>query len=289
MFYDHIIMYCSCSHVFSLTVAAKARATSSNAPMGDKLALEQMRTKLLKDIECFQVDARTFLRHEVANVAATLGPDTSPLGAEWDGLDGTLGTPDSDEPGHPGEPPTTPPSFSLHNVHTIPPERLQIPLPSTLGPAKCSRYGLSTLVQAERSLRIGQMNDALHGVRVGLGYKSFLYRSSVRKANSQRKKLRSFDEVHVADAAVTNSARVYSAARDAFQQLFDVSVASEKAALDKHLALYRPLLKSDLRANTALIEQGVRGVSKLHLAWFWGMDVEGDSRDSPWMAESKSI
>ena len=44
---------------------------------------------------------------------------------------------------------------------------------------------------------------------------------------------------------------------------------------------------NDLKANTAIIKQGVRGVRNMHLPWFWSMDVGGDSEDSEWMAESE--
>ncbi|KAI0705703.1 hypothetical protein C8Q76DRAFT_599067, partial [Earliella scabrosa] len=137
----------------------------------------------------------------------------------------------------------------------------------------------------ERKLRVGQMNDALHGVRVGVAYKSFLFRNNVRPATSQRQKLRSFDEVHLADVGVQTHARVYSRAREALLKLYDMSNPEDRTLLDIQLSVYKPLLKADLKANTTLIEENTRGVHQLNLPWFWSLDVKGDSEGSAWMAE----
>ncbi|RDX39366.1 hypothetical protein OH76DRAFT_1324368, partial [Lentinus brumalis] len=97
--------------------------------------------------------------------------------------------------------------------------------------------GLSKLLKQERQLRVGQMNDALHQVRVGVGLKSLLYRT-------------------------------------------------EQAALDVQLQRYQVLRKGDLKSNTALIEHSVRGVSDLHLPWFWTLSAPGESRSGSWDEES---
>ena len=48
------------------------------------------------------------------------------------------------------------------------------------------------------------------------------------------------------------------------------------------------LERHDLRANTAIIESAVRGLSHLHLAWFWYLDVGTDVSEGTWTEESKS-
>ncbi|KAI0690384.1 hypothetical protein C8T65DRAFT_523951, partial [Cerioporus squamosus] len=234
-----------------LAVAAKARHMRPGSSTEEKIALEQMRAKLLRDIEKFNKDARTFLSQ------AALPPRNDAGGSD-----------DEDE------------------APVLAPERLSIPLPSTLGAALCSKHGLSQLVKQERRLRIGQMNDALHNVRVGVGYKSLLYRTEVRQAGSQRQKLRSYDDVHLADAGILAGARLYDTARTAMTRLYDQAIEADKAELDAELRRYQVLQKQDLKANTALIEQSVRGVSHLHLPWFWTLSTPGEGASGSWDEET---
>ena len=92
----------------------------------------------------------------------------------------------------------------------------------------------------------------------------------------------------MADSGLMEHARVYVATRKAVFALYDAHDEAEAAELESLLARYRPLEKADLNANTALIEHGTCGLSKLHLPWFWSLDVEGDSQGVRWMDESKS-
>lgn len=190
-----------------------------------------------------------------------------------------------------GKAKTAGPDARPHSDKPILPERMTIPLPSNLGRGFCSKYGLQTLIETELHLREGQMNDALQGVRLAVGYKSFLYRNSVRKATTHRKKLRSFDEVHQADGIVRGHSRLYSSARKAVVQLTEEGGADDRLCRtgQKLLEKYEVLKKADIQANTALIEQGVRGVSKLHLSWIWGLNVEGDSKGAIWVEDSGSL
>ena len=82
------------------------------------------------------------------------------------------------------------------------PEIHPVGLPSSFGIEFLVQMDLQDLAKKERLLREGQMNDALQGIRTGIGYKSLLYRAKVRNASSYRSKLRSFDDIHVADEGV---------------------------------------------------------------------------------------
>ena len=98
------------------------------------------------------------------------------------------------------------------------------------------------------------LNEALQKVRVGIGYKSLLYRTKVRKASGTRARLRSFDEVHAAEDGIRRHVRVYMKARGMLEALFD---PLEDAAIEERNSLltkYRPIEKSDLKAETALLE-----------------------------------
>lgn len=247
----------------------------SHPDINESLALEKMRTKLLADIARFHKDAHTFLP-PIALLGITGSesePGDSTFDNQWDDIDNTS---EYNRPAATGR-----------DTTAVVPERIPIALPSTLGAAACRAHRSEGLLLHEQELRVGQMNDALQAVRVGVGYKSFLYRHHVRPASSQRQKLRSFDEVHTADSGVLASARIYSHARSALERLYDRNVEADKVALEAKLSIYKPLEKADLKANTTLIEPSVRGVHQLHLPWFWNLDAQGDSAQGEWLAESK--
>jgi hypothetical protein len=58
-------------------------------------------------------------------------------------------------------------------------ERITLFLPSYLEPADRERLGFEELAKQELELRKGQANDSLEALRVALGHKSLLFRSSV--------------------------------------------------------------------------------------------------------------
>ncbi len=254
-------------------MAAKARTILPASPIADRLALEQMRGKLLKDIERFHRDSRSYMSGDALRAFLDVHRDGSTLGAEWD--EDQLSSLGADGPDREDIPGVV--------------ERTQLFLPSTLGAGACRTHGMSKLLQAERRLRVGQMNDALHAVRVGIGYKSYLYRTSVRVANSQTKKLRSFDDVHCADAGILSNARVYETARSSLLRLYDPANPEDEEELESTTARFRPLNRSkDLKVNTAIIESTTRGLSHLHLPWFWYLDTGATTADGSWTDESKS-
>lgn len=274
----------SLTDLSSLGVAAKARSQGIHHSLSNKLALEQMRSKLLDDIELFNNEATKYIPASTMTAALALQPKMLSPGREWDSLEETLDTPSETIEDQAGK------SHAADELRgkVILPERITIPLPSNLGQRLLHDTALIELVAREAKLREGQMNDALHGIRAAVGYKSFLYRHSVRKATTHRRKLRSFDEVHQANDAVQAHARIYSAARQALTRLSEPGSLRPggdprlKALLKK----YKVLEKADLKANTALIEHDVRGLHNTHLAWFWSLDVAGDSKGQAWLNDS---
>lgn len=263
-----------------------------------------MRVKLLKDIEKFHKEARRYLPHEALATALFLQPSKTSPGAAWDTLkssESALPSPDrspdpdseeddqdEDAPAEPAAPRQPSTSSATTDASPIASERITIALPSNLGRSFCSEHSLNELVDIERRLRVGQMNDALHAVRVGVAFKSFLYRSSVRKATSYRARLRSFDEVHLSNQDTLSHARLYMCCRAAYQNLFDDALVEEASEKAEMLEKYQVLEKTQLKANTALMERDVRGVSKENLPWFWLLDVSMDTKGRAWMAESES-
>jgi hypothetical protein len=127
------------------------------------------------------------------------------------------------------------------------------------------------LAKAELRLREGQLNDALHNIRIALGHKSYLFRNDVRPARTQRLKTRAWAEVHAVESTVQHHARVYMRARKAVEDL-----GADALLLDR----YKVLKRQDLSVKTSVIASHVRGQRNKSLAWFWRMNVRRDEADA---------
>ncbi|KAG1731224.1 uncharacterized protein EDB91DRAFT_1238979 [Suillus paluster] len=156
------------------------------------------------------------------------------------------------------------------------PEKVVIPLPSNLGQGRCAELGTADMIHQEHVLREGQANDALHNIRVHLADKVVIFRKTVRTAKSQAKSTRAWAQIHAVDRAVSINASIYS---KCWSQLGKLGAANIL------LNRYRPLLKEHLQVSTAVADPNARGQRNSMLAWFWSMDVEGDSDSSDWLNE----
>ncbi|KAG1751888.1 hypothetical protein EDB19DRAFT_1628301 [Suillus lakei] len=156
------------------------------------------------------------------------------------------------------------------------PEKMVLPMPSILGPERCAKLGADNMIQHELALWEGQANDALHNIRVHLADKAVIFRTAVRTAKSQAMSTRAWVQVHSVDRAVSINASIYSKCQT---QLANLSTNN------KFLERYRPLLKEHLKVSTAVADPNTRGQRNNTLAWFWSMDVEGDSHNSDWLNE----
>ncbi|KAG1871356.1 hypothetical protein DFJ58DRAFT_713869 [Suillus subalutaceus] len=150
------------------------------------------------------------------------------------------------------------------------PEKVVIPMPSNMGPARCAELGVADLIHQEVTLREGQANDALHSIRVHLADKAIIFRKTVRVAKSQATSTRAWAQVHSVDRAVSLNASIYSKCR------------SQLGKLGADIGL---LEREDLKVSTAVADPNARGQRNNQLAWFWSMDVEGDSDSSDWLNE----
>lgn len=156
------------------------------------------------------------------------------------------------------------------------PECMVISLPSTLGMSTASEGMPGRLAKEELELRMGQANDALHQVRMILGQKSFMFRTSVRGARSQQKKTRAWTEIEQLERSLRIQARVYMQCRRAIAAL---------GADEDMLGKYKTLSPSDLKVSTAVVDPNMRGQRLATLPWFWSMDVEGDAEQDSVMEE----
>ncbi|KAG1861514.1 hypothetical protein DFJ58DRAFT_839661 [Suillus subalutaceus] len=154
------------------------------------------------------------------------------------------------------------------------PEKVVIPLPSNLGLERCISLGVADLVEQELTLREGQANDALHNIRVHLADKALIFQKTVRFVKSQAKSTRAWAQVHSVDRVVSINASVYSKCQSQLCRL---------TANDALLERYQPLLKEHLKVSTTVADPNSRGQRNNMLAWFWSMDVQGDSDGSSWL------
>ncbi|KAG1900024.1 uncharacterized protein F5891DRAFT_980638 [Suillus fuscotomentosus] len=140
-------------------------------------------------------------------------------------------------------------------------EKAVISLPSNMGLEKCAALGVADIADQELMLRQGQANDALHHIRVHLADKAVIFRKTVRVAKSQALSTRAWAQVHSVDRAVSINAN------------------------DALLKRYQPLTREHLKVSTAVADPNSRGQRNNVLAWFWSLDMEGDSDSSDWLNE----
>ena len=153
-------------------------------------------------------------------------------------------------------------------------------LPSNLGMRVDKPEESTKFAQQEKTLRIGQANDALQAIRLGLSRKSVIFREDLRKAKTKTRKLRSWDQITMVDFNVRHHSRVYDRARTSLVRL---------GASEEELGRYQVLKKEHLNVTTARIDPSMRGQRDTSLAWFWTMDVQNDMEQVDGMAECESI
>ena len=160
-------------------------------------------------------------------------------------------------------------------------EHVKIALPSALGEEHLQAHGLQHLLSKEYQLRQGQANDALQGVRVSLANLSFEYGRKLRKIKKSKvKKTRAWATVHSVGRTLHLHRQIYSYAVNAISRLGDPEKMIGRQ--------YKPLLKEDMKANTAVADPNARGQSRAKPAWFWNSNLAGDMQDNERMVECKA-
>ena len=235
-------------------MGTEARLGGSNATTAQIVGLESRRQRLAKRISLFQKKADKFMGTQ----------DEDDLedqydGAEWDHLEVGYEADRDDEDDEQARFFSDGGAIPEHGT-SVPPEKENLNIPSNIGAAACRERGLEGLMSEEIELRCGQA----------------LYRTSVRQANSQRMKLRAFDEVHSVEKTVQQHTCIYSLARRAL-----IALDSEPRVLDK----YQVLKPEHLKVSSALIEGNTRGLRNTSLSWIWAQDVARDADGAEWMTE----
>jgi len=77
-----------------------------------------------------------------------------------------------------------------HSIAREGPEKAFLLLPSNIGLDKCIALGYKSFVEQEKALRVGQMNDSLHGLRLAISRKAVVFRDGLRSSRSKNQKTR---------------------------------------------------------------------------------------------------
>jgi hypothetical protein len=258
---------------------------SAHATDSQKLELARRRNRLQMEIDAFQASADTYFPvgyadeldadEELDNVsdpeseeeaAFFVAPPGTPVGRRSGSSPG--GTSNNQRDG--GR------SRRRQADSAYLPEKALIDLPSRVGAALCREFNVGYLMEQELKLRIGQANEALHNIRIALVDKAILFRTVIRHHRSQGRSTRAWTQVHAVEKSARVNSKIYKRAR---KQMLELK--ADEAILSK----YKVLKKQDLKISTAVAEPNARGSRNDSLAWFWSMDVQGDSDDDNWMNE----
>src|ERR1700743_1758487 len=126
---------------------------------------------------------------------------------------------------------------------------------------------------------MGQANDALQGIWVALRRKAIFFHR-LQEAMLNTKRNRSWDHIKSTTGSARHYVRIYLRARKALLRLG--TPADE-------LAKYQPLTRDQLKITAARIDPTLRGVRNSNLAWFWTLDVQGDTEATEGMDECKFL
>ncbi|KAI5997598.1 hypothetical protein EDD15DRAFT_2364364 [Pisolithus albus] len=151
-----------------------------------------------------------------------------------------------------------------------------LPLPSNFGIERCRAAGADELVEMELKLRIGQANDALHGLRIALADKAVAFRGVVRKATSYSMRTRAWQMVNSIDISVRQQAAIYKRCREAM-----IALGADTDTLTR----FQQLQKSHMAIHTAAFSQNAHDHRSSNLPWFWCMDIPRTTSSKNWLTE----
>lgn len=195
--------------------------------------------------------------------------------AEYDHID-ELEMTDDVKPGSPSHHTTTR-NIDGSGLDNLNPEDIPIPLPSSFGGDWCVEHGVKSLAVKEAKLRHAQATDAIHQIRLALGFKSAMLRTQVQHAKTQRMKTRAWSTVHGMDTTVREHACVYSMAGDALRSL--------QNAL-KNFTELPPLHLDDLRVATHILGAAKEKQRNTQPSWIWSFGKTKE-KDGTWMDSCK--
>ncbi|KAI9430336.1 hypothetical protein H4582DRAFT_2063950 [Lactarius indigo] len=261
-----------------LAIRYQLRAYGPKINTEEVQVIENKRSRLQKLIDIFEHQGDSFLLQQ----KLTDDSPISPLGnyEEYDHVD-DLGPPDNTDDNHSGH------DFHHHThqaldgsgMDGINPEDLPILLPSSLGWEWCVKHGAQSLARKEVQLRHAQASDSIHRIRLALGFKSALFRTQVRPANTQQTKTRAWNAIHSVDTTVHEHARIYSMARDAYRSLRQASM---------NLQDLPRLRAEDFHVATLVLGSEPIGQRNKQTSWIWGFGHTVED-DGTWMDDFERV
>ena len=244
------------------------RKLLSSGSVDQKLKAVTSRQRLASRIEDFNRQSSRYISTDQADEADDLVKEKT-CDFEYD-VDSSV----DDELEHQSN--IRPTDADLSSSTAVTPESMSFNLPSTLGRDKCDALGIKSLVRKELRLRRGQANDTLHQLRVELGYKAFIHRTTVRHANSQQKATRARSLVQASGTTITRLRHIYNCAWTAM-----VRLGASTHTLDH----YKVITDADLRVSTAIQDPRVTNAADTALSWIWTVDTRKEMDYSDWMEE----
>jgi hypothetical protein len=249
-----------------LTASSLDDGSLSSGTTDQQLKAATARQKLSSRIEQFNKDSSRYIPMAQYDEARAPAMDT---------LD------ESDEDGPPWEDESDESTYMSREqinltLTAMVPETMSLNLPSELGLEQCKDLGITRLARRELRLRRGQANDTLRQLRIELGYKAFIHRTSVRNASSQQTATRARRLVDASKTSIMRLKRVYDSARRAMVRL---------GASDKTLEHYKVITDQDLRVSTAIQDPRVTNSAETALSWIWTVDARKETDHSDWMEE----
>ncbi|KAH9010056.1 hypothetical protein EDB85DRAFT_1902458 [Lactarius pseudohatsudake] len=260
-----------------LAIRYQLRAHGLKITTEEIQVIENKRSRLQTLIDIFEHQGDSFLLQPLTDDSPI-----SPLGdyAQYDHLEDLTNSEDTDddhlEHGSCHAPLRAIDGSGMDGTN---PEDFLVLLPSSLGWEWCVRHGIQSLAGKEVQLRHAQASESIHEIRLALGFKSALFRTQVRPANSQQTKTRAWNAVHSVDTNVREHARIYSMARDACQKL------RKAIPIPQDL----PKLHSkDLCVETLVLGSEQTGQRNKQQSWIWGFgDIIED--DGTWMDDFERV
>lgn len=159
-------------------------------------------------------------------------------------------------------------------LKAVEPYQQPVPLPSRL--LRPLHTDLEPVRQLEIKLRVAEANDALTKIRETIAYKSYIYLEKIRPYKSKKYKTRGWTTLRNTDAELTLHVKHYKNARNAL-----IGLQADKDILERFKDISKK--QGHLNTVTAVAEPNARGQSSGQTAWFWGMDVAGDSSSNAYM------
>lgn len=142
------------------------------------------------------------------------------------------------------------------------PEYQSIALPSSYEADDEPSEALLQLRAKEFELRIGQANDALGEVRLGVAHRTMLF-GDVRMSSGYTGNTRAWRHVQAAASAMARQSRIYNLARRTLSRLDPTS---------PRIAAFQELKPEHLKADTKAMNFNARGTRNAKTSWLWTTD-----------------